>query len=226
MSQAEWSNRAVAYSHRYEGIIIRLGFTMILLGYFLVWLPQPVAGLSFIGLEMGEWVKFIPEVRSGEVFPSRNFFYLPPILLGSMIAIWTAGWPNNRGQTWLARVLAVAVGFLALPAIESFSEESPGQWLPRVAMSGFVIIVVLVATYYSSRETMPATIPWLYFIILGMLGAILPVWTYLAIKPFVEILMGAGVGIGPGIWLNLLGNILLILLGISFLLRRARHEIG
>ena len=226
MSQAEWSNRAVAYSHRYEGIIIRLCFTMILLGYFLVWLPQPVAGLSFIGLEMGEWVKFIPEVRSGEVFPSRNFFYLPPILLGSMIAIWTAGWPNSRWQTWLTRVLAVVVGLLALPAIESFSEESPGQWLPRLAMSGFVIVVVLVATYYSSREAVPATIPWLYFIILGLLGAILPLWTYLAIKPFVEILMGARVGFGPGIWLNLLGNILLILLGISFLLRRPRHEMG
>ena len=226
MNQVEWSHRAVANSHRYEGILVRLCFTMILLGYFLVWLPQPVAGLSFIGLEMGEWVKFIPEVRSGEVIPSRNFFYLPPILLGSMIAIWTAGWPNNRWQSWIARLLAVAVGFLALPAIESISEESPGQWLPRLAMVGFVIVIVLIASYYSSRETIPHTVPWLYFIILGLLGAILPIWTYLAIKPFVETLMGGAVGFGPGIWLNLIGNILLILLGISLLLRRHPHGLG
>jgi hypothetical protein len=226
MSLVERSHRAAANSHRFEGILVRLGFTMILLGYFLVWLPQPAAGLSFIGLEMGEWVKFIPEVHSGEMFPSRNFFYLPPILLGSMMAIWTAGWPNNRWQTWIARLLAVMVGFLALPAIESIREEPPGQWLPRLAMVGFVIVVVLIATYYSSRETIPRTLPWLYFIILGLLGAILPVWTYLAIKPFVETLMGGGVGFGPGIWLNLIGNFLLILLGISVLLRGHSHDLG
>jgi len=46
-------------------ILIKAGFTAILLGYLLVWLPHEAAGLSFIGIELGEWVKFLPQVRSG-----------------------------------------------------------------------------------------------------------------------------------------------------------------
>ena len=60
---------------------ITAGFTVALAGYFMVWLPQPAAGLSFIGLDIGEWIKFLPQVQSGEAGINRNAFYLPPITL-------------------------------------------------------------------------------------------------------------------------------------------------
>ena len=52
--------------------LVRLGFTIILLGYFMVWLPNRLAGLSFIGLEIGEWVKFLPQLRSGQISIDRR----------------------------------------------------------------------------------------------------------------------------------------------------------
>ena len=39
--------------------LLALGLTAIFIGYFLVWLPGPGAGLSLIGVEVGEWIKFL-----------------------------------------------------------------------------------------------------------------------------------------------------------------------
>lgn len=67
-------------------------------------MPGPVAGLQLIGLEMGEWVKFLPQVQAGQINVSRNLFYLPPILLGLLFGstvILATRWP-----TWVVRGLA------------------------------------------------------------------------------------------------------------------------
>ncbi len=78
-----------------------LGLTAILVGYFLVWLPGPSAGLRLIGIELGEWIKFLG------VGSRRDLFYLPPIVVGLVLGLVAATWPNDRPQTWLARALAV-----------------------------------------------------------------------------------------------------------------------
>ncbi|MFZ0547082.1 MAG: hypothetical protein WAM60_16675, partial [Candidatus Promineifilaceae bacterium] len=75
------------HSRRYYPLLW-VGFTFILAGYLMVWLPQPVVGLSLLGVEMGEWVKFLPQIQAG-LLPDRNLFYLPPILLGLMMVVWT-----------------------------------------------------------------------------------------------------------------------------------------
>jgi hypothetical protein len=106
-----------------------LAFTMILAGYLMVWLPQPVVGLSLMGLEMGEWVKFLPQVQAGSL-PDRNLFYLPPITLSLMMIIWTAGWPNRRWQTWAARC-----GFLR-KIVQQSELWGPGRFLGPCPLAG------------------------------------------------------------------------------------------
>ena len=39
--------------------LLLLGFTAVFIGYLSVWLPGPAAGLSFLGVELGEWIKFM-----------------------------------------------------------------------------------------------------------------------------------------------------------------------
>jgi hypothetical protein len=199
--------------------LIRISFTIILLGYFLVWLPQPVAGLSFIGLELGEWVKFLPQARQGEILPSRNFFYLPPVTLGAMMALWTVRWSNRRWRTWVIRGTALLISLLALPAIESFLYEPVSQWILRLLFIGVVPIAILLATTYASKESVPDTIPWVYFVGLGLIGALFPLWIYLAIRPVVGEIIGSKVGFGVGILLNILGHGLLGALGMIYLSR-------
>ena len=44
-----------------------IGFALIFVGYLSVWLPNKAAGLAMLGLEIGEWVKFLPEVQFGQL---------------------------------------------------------------------------------------------------------------------------------------------------------------
>lgn len=187
--------------------LCRLAFTAILLGYLLVWLPQPVAGLSFIGLEMGEWVKFLPQVQSGEILPGRNLFYLPPITLGLMMALWTANWPNRRWQTWLARGLAVLVSALAFPAIEAIRYEPATEWWLRLALVGLVALVAVTIGFWS-RRLLQLSGP--LMLLLGLIGAVLPTWAYLAVQPVISQLFSRPVDVGPGLWLNLGGHLMVV----------------
>lgn len=196
-------------------------FTFILLAYFLVWFPQPVVGLSFVGIEMGEWVKFLPEIRSGEIAADRNLFYLPPITLGLMIVAWTLGWPSKRWKTWAMRLIAVIIAFLAIPAFESFFEEPPKEWLFRTALIILVVVVAIVATasgdWGGKRR---ATVGWSLIILFGLIGAILPTWAFISILPSTRNLLARDVGIGPGVWLNIAGNVLALLVSLYLLFRR------
>ena len=208
-------------SPNWSQILIPVGFTAILVAYFLIWLPQPVVGLSFIGLEMGEWVKFLPQVRSGEIIASRNYFYIPPITLGMMMIAWTVTWPNKRWQTWIVRGLAVAVAFLAFPSIEAILDELASEWLLRLIL---VMLVLLLAVLSPLFKRLPPGIlikgSWILILLLGLIGAIFPTWAYLAVRGPVGDLLRLAVGIGPGVWLNAAGHILLAGTAAYFLVAR------
>ena len=181
--------------------ILYASLTAILLAYWLVWLPGPVAGLQLIGLEMGEWVKFLPEVRAGQISTGRDLFYLPPILLGLLVALVTVGWPN-RWQTWFVRLVAIAVSWLAFPSLDAIRFEPRSEWLLRLVLVGMVVLVA-VATY-GLRGKIAAALPPLLAVI-ALAGAILPTWAYLAMRPAIINALARPVGFGPGFWLNGLG---------------------
>ncbi len=181
--------------------ILYLSFTAILLGYWQVWLPGPVAGLQLIGLEMGEWVKFLPEVRAGQISAGRDLFYLPPILLGLLIALITVTW-QNRWQTWLVRLLAVAVAWLAFPSLDAIRFEPRSEWLLRLVLVGGVGLVAVGSHWL--RGKFAAALP-LLLVVLALAGVILPTWAYLALRPAIINALARDVGIGPGVWLNGVG---------------------
>ncbi len=190
-------------------VILKVGFTSILLGYFLVWLPHQAVGLSLIGLEMGEWTKFLPKIQQGQYFLDRILFYLPPITLSLMLVVWTIGWPNDKWKTWATRGLAVVISLLAFPPIESLRFEASDQWMTRLLL---VILVALSAVLCSqatrlSRKSIQI-IEWSLFAVLGVLGASLPLWTFLVLRPEISAIFGESVGIGPGLWLNTIGHLI------------------
>lgn len=198
---------------------LKTGFTLVLLGYLMVWLPQPVAGLSFIGLEIGEWVKFMPQIRSGQVAVNRNLFYLPPITLGMLLVLWTSGWPNRRWQTWAMRTVAILVAMLAFPALEAILYEGRDQWLVRVLM---ILAVVVMAFLLPLLDRLPrrrrSTVVWIIMIILAMTGLIFPSWAYLTVRPAAADLFASGVGVGPGVWLNGVGDLMIAIVALTFLI--------
>lgn len=202
-------------------MLFRLGCTAILLGYFMVWLPHDLAGLSFIGLEIGEWVKFLPQVRSGQIPADRVLFYLPPITLGLILALWTAGWSNRRWQSWVTRALAVLVAMLAFPALEVILYEGSDQWLGRLIL---ILAVAIMALLVSRLRRLPDGLGLVVAkgltLIVAVGGLVLPTWAYLEVRPAVAELFAGAVGIGQGLWLNGIGHLLVALLALTWFLER------
>jgi hypothetical protein len=206
--------------------LIKLGYTVILLGYFMTWLPHQLAGLSFIGLEIGEWVKFLPQMRSGQISVDRNLFYLPPITLGLFIALWTAGWANRRWRTWATRALAVLVAMLAMPAVEAVLSEGRDQWLARLIMIWFVAIVaILTPLLRRLPDGQGLIVAWSATLIIALIGLALPTWAYLAVRPAVVEILSDDVGVGPGLWLNGIGHLLVAVAALAWLLQRHSYRL-
>ncbi len=177
------------------------GLTAVFVGYLSVWLPGPAAGLSFLGVEMGEWIKFLG------VGAIRDLFYLPPIILGLMLVVLTLGWSNGRWQTWLMRGLALLVSLLAFPAFEDVTGDYLRQYLLRVALIGLVGVTIILAALFGKKvATKWAWLPWLLLALLGFMGAALPLWYYLAqVRPYVSGVFGSPVGVGWGLILYVAG---------------------
>lgn len=181
--------------------LLLAGLTAVFIGYLSVWLPGPAAGLQFLGLELGEWIKFLG------VGAIRDLFYLPPIILGLMLAVLTMGWENGRWQTWMMRGLALLVSLLAFPAFEDVVGNYRSQYLLRVALIGLVgLTVVLAALFGKKLVTKWAWLPWVLLSVLGLVGAALPLWYYLSqVRPYVSGVLGVPVGVGWGLILYTAG---------------------
>jgi hypothetical protein len=186
------------------------GLTAVLAGYFAVWLPGPGAGLSLIGLEIGEWIKFLGVGRS------RDLFYLPPITLGLMLVLMTAPWPNAGWQTWFTRFMGIAISLLSFPAIEAIRFEPASEWLLRLFLIGAVILAattVGLAAWNHLWARQPR-LCWLLLVPVGLCGAILPTWAYMTIRPVASRAFDLPVGIGLGVWLNGMGHLTVAIIGL------------
>ena len=181
--------------------LLFLGLTAILAGYFMVWLPGPSAGLQLIGIEVGEWIKFLG------IGAGRNWFYLPPIVIGLTLALLAATWPNGRIQTWMARGLAIAAAMLAIPALAAIQLEPPSEWLARLLAIALVGVVALAGAIPAQRWRDSDWI-WLLVVAVALAGAIVPTVQYLIVRPAAEASLLRPVGVGVGVWLNAIGSLL------------------
>ncbi len=185
---------------QYRQILFLLSFTAIFIGYLMVWLPGPSAGLQFLGIEMGEWTKFFG------LGAKRNWFYLPPLTLALMLLFFTAGWENGRIQTWLFRGVAVAVSLLAFPALEDL-RTGEGVYLFRVAGIGLVVVVAgLLLLFGGQKRPWLPRLGWGLMALAGLVGLVWPTLIYGEVRPFASELIGVTLGYGPGFWLNLVGH--------------------
>lgn len=186
---------------RHRQTLFLLSFTAIFIGYLMVWLPGPSAGLQLLGLEMGEWTKFFG------LGVKRNWFYLPPLTLAFMLLFFTVGWDNGRFQTWLFRGVAVAVSMLAFPALEDLTGPSQSEYLSRVAGIGLVVLVAILVTLFSGQNRLwLQPMGWILMAVAGLVGLVWPTLIYWEVRPYASELIGVTLGYGPGFWLNLLGH--------------------
>lgn len=185
----------------WQTVVLLVGYTAVFIGYFQVWLPGPSAGLQLMGLEMGEWLKFLG------VGAQRDWFYVPPISLALLIILPTLFWPNSW-RTWAMRGTAVLAAVLAFPAVEDITGAAKAQYMLRAGMVAFVLLAALLSGVVRWRNGRLAV--WLLMLLVAAVGLAGPLWMYVQIRPFLAETIKTPIGFGIGLWLNTLGHLLIM----------------
>ncbi len=187
-------------SKRLDNLVLPLAFTAILIGYLSVWQAAPAAGLSLLGIEMGEWYKF------AGLGPRRDIFYLPPIMLSLLLSLWTMTWPRNDWRAWAMRGVAVLVALLAFPAIGDLTGTAREEYTMRLQLVAQASAVALISGVWRPRGWL-SLLPWGLMLLVGLTGLIWPTQLFLEARDYATNLFGTPVGIGIGVWLNGIGHL-------------------
>ncbi len=213
-------SRRTAASPRWLPLILA-GF-LGLVGYFGPWTPHRAAGLVVTGLDLGEYVKFIPQVMSGQVSLHREIFYLP-LLAGSLTASLIA---SRRALPWWGRV---GLGLSAIPLALAMLPPAwtPGTMLqPEFRLQAIAILLclvmvpgILITRYLPDR---------LILAIIGLLAvaaAVAPAWGYWHVRGDMEELYRHPLAPGWGFWLGIGGFLLLAFLAVAGIFAQRKREL-
>lgn len=188
--------------------LLPAGGLVTLVGYFGAWVQHPVSGLTVIGLDLAEYVKFLVPVRTGEIWLWREGFYAP---LVAVSLAWSlhAFQPRLR-YSWLVRVLLLlGAGAAALnllpPAWSPPLLLTPEFRLQTVAMllclgaAGVSPFLGLIPQRISALATLLLVIPALW----------LPAHTFLRVLPTIADLYNQPLRPGWGMYVMIGGLMLL-----------------
>lgn len=195
-----------------------------LTGYFGAWMPHRAAGLVITGVDLAEYVKFLPQVQSGEVAVLREAFYAP-LLVGSLLAALLAG--RRTFPAWarlLALVTSIALAFAMLPPA-----WSPGLLLRQefriqtvaIALCLFWLLLIPLTRFLPDRLVLVAVA------LLALPAAIWPAWSYVQILPALRALFRSdALLIGWGLVACTLGFVSAALYALVAALRGAPQAAG
>jgi hypothetical protein len=136
--------------------VLPVGWVIAATGYFGPWVTHITSGLTLSGVDMGEFVKFLPGVLDGTLTVPRQLFYLPPFAITVSIALLVGS--RRLGYGWPVRILAL------LMAVAVSLQLLPPAWSPTsLTMAEFRL------------QTLALGICWLMLAGFWLLGR-LPAW--------------------------------------------------
>lgn len=190
-----------------------------LAGYFGPWVPHPAAGLVITGLDLGEYVKFLPDVMSGQIALRREGFYTP-LMAGSLIASLFASRralpPPVRGF-WLVAAAPLALAMLP-PAWSPSVLRLPEFRIQAIAIAACLaaIPVTALTRFLPDRPILAAV---------GVLAAPAAMWpalSFLQVRPAIEAVYNETLAPGWGFWASVIGWLALAALAIVMVFRPHR----
>ncbi|MEM8862775.1 MAG: hypothetical protein AAGD96_31070, partial [Chloroflexota bacterium] len=155
--------------------------------------------------------KFMPQFQSGEL-PSRNYFYLPPIILGALIIFWSAIEIKDRLRGWVLTAVGVFIASVALPALEALPLNAEkfaatDEWAFRLVLIG---CVGLLGVCRPLLNKLPVN--WLVALmaLITLLGMILPGWLLYQARSAYIFWLRLTPNPGLGFGLHILSSILIL----------------
>lgn len=191
-------------------VLLPLGLLVALAGYFAAWVAHPVSGLVVTGLDLGEYVKFLPSVRSGAASIWREGFYLP--LLATSLAAALAAFRSEFRYRWPMRAVLLALSIVAalnlLPPAWTptrlLETEFRLQTASLVALLGAVSVSPFLALLPRRIAAILVTLPTLAAIIV-------PAHAFFRILPEISTLYNRQLTAGWALWMMLAGLVMIII---------------
>lgn len=202
-------------SGRHWVVLVAIGIVGVV-GYFGPWIPHKAAGLVITGLDLAEYVKFLPEVMSGQISLQREAFYAP-LAAGSLIATLLASRPKIGLLRGLLLLAAISLALAQLPPAWSPSTLRAPEFRPQVV----AIILCLAATpLVVLFRYLPDRLILAGLSLLALVAALWPAWNFLQVRPAIAAVYNRPLPLGWGFWVCLVGYAGLAFLGLAFALER------
>lgn len=191
-------------------------------GYYGAWIGHRSAGLVVAGVDLAEYVKFLPPVRAGQLHILRESFYAPLAacsLIASMVAsrkvlpVWLR---------WWAGISAIPLALAMLPPA-----WSPGVLvLPEFRLQVIVMAACLVALpMFLLTAFLPDAIVLAIVGLLSLAAAVWPASSFLPLIEPMEELYRSALWPGWGCWASTLGFLSVAFLSIQAVFpRRPRRQ--
>jgi hypothetical protein len=190
-------------------LLVLAGWLLVAWGYWGPWLWSDSVGLRVLGLDLAEYVKFVHEVRTGQVRLVRELFYLPLIGLSLSMSI-VAHREEFRVPTalrWTLNLLAIPAALAMLPPAWTPSL----LWTPEFSKQTVAILACVGAALlaYPVLRRLPMRVAATLVIGLAMAAAVPPIVAFFRLRPALDIIYGRPIIVGYGIWRMALGWILI-----------------
>lgn len=186
-------------------LLLLAGWLLVVAGYWGPWVGAQATGLRVLGLDLAEYVKFIAEVRSGQIPVVREVFLLPLMALSLTLSLLA-----HRPELRLPRLLRWLLNILAIPAALSML---PPAWTPGLllqpefakqtaTMAGCLLAALL---SYPLLRRLPKTAVLLAVAFLAVASIVPSVAAFTRLRPALDAIYGHPIRVGRGPWEMALG---------------------
>lgn len=199
--------------------LLPLAAILILAGYFGPWVPHRVAGLVVTGLDLGEYVKFLPTVRGGQVTLWREGFYLPLVVVSLALSLaafrpqWRYGWPM---RILLLVIAGIAALNLLPPAWGPATFTNP-EFRQQIAALALCLGAAAISPFLS---LLPRWVGSSIVLLLSLTALWFPLRDFLRVLPTIREIYSEPLPIGWGVYVMTLGLLLLVVVQVISLFDR------
>ena len=182
-----------------------IGIALALIGYWGPWVNHKTAALALSGLDMAEFVKFLPGVRAGTEFMIRELFYLPPLAAALCLALIGSSrlWRYPLWARAIMVIVAIVLAIVVLPpypfVLQALGSDEFGR---QFLMAAGCLAVIGGALLY---RRLPRAVVAGLLIAVSLAGAIPALWQFLSIRSALDGVYGQPIHIGWGLWLTVVG---------------------
>jgi hypothetical protein len=182
-----------------------LGIILALVGYWGPWVNHKTAALVLSGLDMAEFVKFLPEVRAGTESMIRELFYLPPLAAALCLALIGSNrlWRYPLWARAIMVIIAIVLAIIVLPPYPFILQALSSDEFRRQFLMAAGCLAVIGGTLlyrHLPRAAMAALLT-----VVSLVGAIPSVWQFFSIRSVLDRVYGQPIHIGWGLWLTVAG---------------------